>query len=234
MHHKHRPSEISPADPNANLPAVSNVNGPRSRVPSSHRYPNCHDSAPNQASTKLPGHRWSRSRSPDARPTRHTAATSAPCRFQARQQPPPRRPTQQQLTRCTQCADPSYRSSSSVRGRDPHVRFRLPAVLRGSASRDRVGDVGVLGNNRTPDDRVATYSVAGGRWPVAGGRCLSPACGQRRAPAGIAVARAALEALDERRVGGDHWPGPFVDGVDDLGVVDPAEVDGRDSQVGVT
>src|ERR1700756_681329 len=34
------------------------------------------------------------------------------------------------LTRCTQCANPSYRSISTVRGHDPHVRFCLLAASR--------------------------------------------------------------------------------------------------------
>lgn len=35
------------------------------------------------------------------------------------------------------------------------------------------------------------------------------------------------------RVGGDHRCRAFVDGGDDLGAVDPAQVSGRDSQVGM-
>jgi len=35
------------------------------------------------------------------------------------------------------------------------------------------------------------------------------------------------------RVGGDHRCRAFVDGGDDLGVVDPAQVSGRDSEVGM-
>ena len=40
-------------------------------------------------------------------------------------------------------------------------------------------------------------------------------------------------ARGDPQVGGDHRSGPFVDSGDDLGVVDPAQIPGRDRQVGM-
>jgi hypothetical protein len=66
-----------------------------------------------------------------------------------------------------------------------------------------------------------------------------PPCDENggRAAARVPVPSDCLPAVSDAGsqsvAGGDHGCGSFVDGVDDFGVVDPAQVDRGDRQVGV-